>query len=175
MCWWWCWSIFHVADACFVTKAWIYQERKLKKNMSCVWHIDHPLLKPRMWTDCGPCNQCIYSASLALRSPENSYLFIRTCWSASVWPTMSSSCRSECLGGDVQCNALGLGNWGAMTALMYVCGPAFMLLETHHHRTVHFLQKLSIQGTGQQVYWIKTWSRTVLWNGEPTPQEKQKS
>lgn len=52
-------------------------------------------------------------------------------------------------------NTLRLGNWEAVTALMYVCGPAFILEETHHRRTVHFLQKLSIGESCQHVYWIK--------------------
>ena len=58
-------------------------------------------------------------------------------------------------------NVLRMGNWVALAALVYVCGPAFILLETHHRKTVHFLQKLSIGGNLPTSLLDRKWSKTV--------------
>lgn len=148
-----CWRFwdFHIADACynFYDKILDLSEKKAEEKMSSVWHIDYPCLKPCMWRYCGPYKQCIYTVSLAQKSPKDSYLFIRTCWSALVWLSMSSSCRSECLGRDgLDAQGMCLG-WVKEKPWQHWCmcvACIHAVRDTSLEDGFHFLQKLSIKG-----------------------------
>lgn len=159
--WWRFWSIFHVADACynFHDKILDLSKKKAEENTSCVWHIDYPCRKPCMWRDCGLYKQWIYTVSLAQKSLENTYLFIRTCLSALVWLSMSSSGRSECLGRegpDTQSMCL---EWVTKKPRQHWCS---MCVALHSYCKRHIIGRWFVSyrswaswETCQQVYWTK--------------------